>query len=39
MIFREDLDECVDKEAEKLLDEREAELQKRLLGFENGSAK
>lgn len=36
---REHLEDCVGKEAEKLLDEREQELRRRLQGFENGTTK
>ena len=36
---REDLDEVAGNEAEKLLDERENELRRRLQGFENGTTK
>jgi hypothetical protein len=38
-LSKEDLDEVVGNEAEKLLDERENELRRRLQGFENGTAK
>ena len=36
---KEDLDDEIGCEAEKLLDERENELRRRLQGFENGTAK
>ena len=39
LMSKEDLDEVVGNEAEKLLDERENELRRRLQGFENGTAK
>ena len=39
LMSREDLDEVAGTEAEKLLDEREAELRRRLQGFENGTTK
>ena len=39
LMTKEDLDDVMGSEAEKLLDERENELRRRLQGFENGTAK